>query len=154
MIRLHITRDGRFRGLWTDAVDFTGLGGTDVRRASPVEFDRRKQQWYVREAIPCGWLRRWVQRLFRRPMGRVIHFAPTRGAALEWERRYFEPGGRGMGEGQGCRRRWSSVVGDDLFRPAGLRLTHIGLARPVPGVVTARRGRLVFPPLPNIIFPV
>ena len=95
MIRLRITRDGRIRGLWTDAVDFTGLGETDVRRASHVEFDRRMQQWFVTEAVPRGWLRRWIQRLFRRPMGRVIHFSSTRAAALEWERRYFEPGGRG-----------------------------------------------------------
>ena len=103
MIRLRVTPDGRIRGLWTDVVDFPGLGKTDVRRASHVEFDRRKQQWYVREAIPCGWLRRWVQRVFERPMGRVIHFAPTRSAALEWERRYFEPGGRG----------WPTVAGGD-----------------------------------------
>ena len=95
MIRLRITPDGRIRGLWTDAVDFTGLGETDVRRASHVEFDRRRQQWYVQRAIPCGWLRRWIQRFCRRPMGRVIHFAPTRSGALDWERRYFEPGGRG-----------------------------------------------------------
>ncbi len=103
MIRLHITRDGRVRGLWTDVVDFTGLGKTDVRRASHVEFDRRRQQWFVTAAVPRGWLRRWVQRLFGRPMDRVIHHAPTRSAALGWERRYFEPGGRG----------WPTVTGGD-----------------------------------------
>ena len=101
MIRLHITRDGRIRGLWTDVVDFTGLGKTDVRRASHVEFDRRIQKWYVQKAVPCGWLRRWIQRLSRRAMGRVIYYAPTRSAALDWERRYFQPGGRG----------WATVTG-------------------------------------------
>ena len=94
MIRLRITRDGRVRGLWTDAVDFTGLGDTNVRRASHVEFDRRRQRWFV-AAVPRGWLRRWVQRLFGRPTGRVIYFALTRSAALEWEHRHFQPGGRG-----------------------------------------------------------
>ena len=103
MIRLRITRDGRVRGLWTDAVDFTGMGRTVVRRASHVEFDRRRQQWFVTAAVPRGRLRRWIQRLFGRPMGRVIHFAPTRAAALEWEDRHFRPGGRG----------WSTVTDDD-----------------------------------------
>ena len=78
MIRLRITRDGRVRGLWTDAVDFTGLGKTDVWRASHVEFDRQRQQWFVTEAVSRSWLCRWIQRLFGQAMGRVIHFAPTR----------------------------------------------------------------------------
>ena len=65
MIRLRITPDGRIRGLWTDAVDFTGLGETDVRRASHVEFDRRMEQWYGREAAPQGRLRRCLRRLLR-----------------------------------------------------------------------------------------
>ncbi len=50
MIRLRITPDGRIRGLWTDAVDFIGIGRTAVRRASHVEFDAQSQQWTVREA--------------------------------------------------------------------------------------------------------
>ena len=63
MIRLRITPDGRIRGLWTDAVNFTGLGHTTVRRASHVEFDGRKQMWYVRKAVPSARLRRLVQKL-------------------------------------------------------------------------------------------
>ena len=63
MIRLRITRDGRVRGLWTDALDFVALGKTDVRRASHVEFDRRRQCWCVREAKPPQRVWRWIQRL-------------------------------------------------------------------------------------------
>ena len=119
MIRLRITRDGRVRGLWTDAVDFTGLGETDVRRASHVEFDRRMQQWFVTEAVPRGRLRRWIQRLFGRPMGRVIHFASTRSAALEWERRYFGPGGCGWPtESQVAQSLWPVVYFGMISRPS------------------------------------
>ena len=95
MIRLRITADGCVRGMWADALDFVALGKTDVRRASHVEFDRRQQCWCVREAQPLGRVRRWIQRLSGRPLCRVVHRARTRAAALDWEHRHFQPGGRG-----------------------------------------------------------
>ncbi len=98
MIRLWITSDGRIRGLWADAIGFTELGECVVRRASHVEFDRRRQCWTVREAVPRGRLRRWIQRLLRYPMGRVVCRSATRSAALEWEQRHFQPGSLGGAE--------------------------------------------------------
>ena len=101
-IGLRITRDGRVPGLWTDAVDFTELGKTDVRRARHVEFDRRIQHWDVQKAVPRGRLRRWNQRLSRRPMGRVSHYAPTRSAGASpraQRRRLLKLWGGGPGFG-------------------------------------------------------
>ncbi|MCH7592002.1 MAG: hypothetical protein IH989_04370 [Planctomycetes bacterium] len=89
MIRLRITADGRIRGLWTDAVDFTAIGHTRVRRASHVEFDERRQMWYVREAVPRGLVRRCMQFVGRRPLGRILVWAPTRQSALEQEAAIF-----------------------------------------------------------------
>ncbi len=93
MIRLRITADGRIRGLWTDAVDFAAIGHTRVRRASHVEFDERRQMWYVREAVPRGFMRRWLQIVLRRPIGRILAWAPTRQSALEQEAAIFGPCG-------------------------------------------------------------
>ncbi len=88
MIRLRIAPDGRIRGLWTDAVNFTALGHTTVRRASHVEFDFRKQMWYVREAVPSGRLRRAVQMLTGLPMGEIIAWAPSRRGSMLPPRRF------------------------------------------------------------------
>ncbi len=93
MIRLRITPEGRIRGLWTDAVNFTALGHTIVRRASHVEFDGRKQMWYVREAVPSRRLRRIVQKLTGWALGEIIAWAPSRQAALALEHELFQPGG-------------------------------------------------------------
>ena len=93
MIRLRITPDGRIRGLWTDAVNFTALGHTTVRRASHVEFDDARQIWYVRAAVPSGRLRRIAQMLTRLPVGELIASAPNRQVALAIEQKLFQPGG-------------------------------------------------------------
>ena len=98
MIRLRITPDGRICGLWADDIVLTEFGECAVHRASHVEFDRRRQCWTVREAIPCGRFRRWIQRLLRCPMGRVVCRSVTRSAALEWEQRHFQPGSLGWSE--------------------------------------------------------
>ena len=84
MIKLRITPDGSIRGLWTDDVQLRDLGALKVRRASHVEFDDRQQCWIVREAQPTSHLCRWLQWLFGRPMGRVLHRAakPLPGARL------------------------------------------------------------------------
>jgi hypothetical protein len=60
-----------------------------VRRASYVEFYQRRQRWCVREAKPgCLW-RRILQALLRRPLGRILHTAPQRAAALAWEQEHL-----------------------------------------------------------------
>jgi len=94
-ITLCIAADGNVEGLWEDVVDWPSLGPIAVRRASHVEFCDRKQKWYVRAATPVGWLRRFVQRLLRRPCGEILHWATTRKQALAWEHAYYGPGGPG-----------------------------------------------------------
>ena len=93
MTKLRITPDGRIRGLWSDDVPLGEMGVVHVRRASHVEFDNRQQCWLVREAQPVPHLRRWLQRLFGRPTGRVLHRAASRSLALAWEHEHFQPGG-------------------------------------------------------------
>ena len=93
MIQLRITPDGRICGLWTDDVQLRDLGALKVRRASHVEFDDRQQCWIVREAQPASHLCRWLQWLFGRPTGRVLHRAASRSRALAWEHEHFQPGG-------------------------------------------------------------
>jgi hypothetical protein len=92
MIRLHITPDGAVRGLWADEVDLPALGPVRVRRASYVEFDQRRQRWCVREAWPRALWRRVLQGLLHRPLGRRLHTAAQRSAALAWERENLEVG--------------------------------------------------------------
>jgi hypothetical protein len=95
MIKLRITPNGRIRGLWADEVQLRELGAVRVRRVSHVEFDDRQQCWYVRDASPKRWLSHWLGRLLRRPVGRILHRAPTRASALAWEHEHFEPSGPG-----------------------------------------------------------
>ncbi len=95
MIRLRITSAGLIRALWTDAVEFTAIGHTCVWRASQVEFDEEGQTWCVRAVGPR---RRWPRgrrRAASPGRRRALFRATTRRAALEWEARYFGPGGDG-----------------------------------------------------------
>lgn len=88
-IHVHIGADGAIRALWHDELDLAALGPLRVRRASFVEFDQRGQCWTVREAQPHS-LWRWVlQALLHRPMGRILHTATQRAAALAWEREHL-----------------------------------------------------------------
>ena len=89
MITVRITREGRIRGLWDDALELPALGPVRVRRASYVEFDPRCQEWTVRLARPQGRWRRLVYALLGRPRGPVLHRARQREAALEWERQHL-----------------------------------------------------------------
>ena len=93
MTKLRITHDGRICGLWSDDMRLREIGVLKVRRASHVEFDDRQQCWFVREAQPVSHLRQWLQRLFGRPLGRVLHRAANRSLALAWEHEHFQPGG-------------------------------------------------------------
>jgi len=92
-MKLRIMPDGTVRGLWHDAIDWPAVGHVAVRRASHIEFCPRRQQWYVQSGQPRRWWRRLLQWVFHRPCGEVLHWAATRGAALDWEREHFEPGG-------------------------------------------------------------
>jgi hypothetical protein len=92
---LEVTPDGRVRGLWNDTLALPELGRCIVLRVSYVEFSMRRQCWCVREARPASWLRRLLQALFGRPLGRTLHAAPSREQALHWEARHFAPGGPG-----------------------------------------------------------
>ncbi len=88
-IKLRIAEDGVVSGLWSDEIDWRDLGRLRITRASHVEFDEKAQGWTVQIGHPRGLIRRWLQRLTGRPFGEVLHRAPTRAAALEWEREYF-----------------------------------------------------------------
>lgn len=92
MIRLRITTDGRIQWLWDDSLALLELGPASVRRASYVEFDHRRQQWYVRLARPRSGWRRVLQLLLRRPCGEIVHWAGRREAALAWERAHLRLG--------------------------------------------------------------
>lgn len=94
-IKLRIGPDGVVRGLWDDGLDWCGLGQVRAERASHVEFDQRRQVWTVQIGQPRSRLRRWLQRLLRRPFGDILHWAASRSAALAWEREHFAPGGPG-----------------------------------------------------------
>lgn len=89
---LEVTPDGHVRGLWNDTLALPELGRCIVRRVSYVEFSMHRQCWCVREARPASWLRRVLQALFGRPLGRTLHQAPSREQALHWEARHFAPG--------------------------------------------------------------
>jgi hypothetical protein len=102
---LEITPDGRIRGLWNDALALPELGRCIVQRVSYVEFSMHRQCWCVCEARPASWLRRVLQRLFGRPLGRTLHAAPSREQALHWEARHFAPGGPGWKRTHGRKHR-------------------------------------------------
>jgi hypothetical protein len=95
MTRLSIAPDGTVRGLWCDDIDWRSLGPVSVRRASHVEFCRRRQMWYVRAARPRGTLRRVLQFLLQRPCGEILYWADSRAEALAWEGAHFAVGGPG-----------------------------------------------------------
>lgn len=82
MISLQITAGGGVQMLQDDALDLRELGAVEITRASHVEFDNAKQLWYVQSAKTLKYL----------------HYAPTRAAALAWEKDYYSPTGQGWTE--------------------------------------------------------
>ena len=95
VIKLRITSDGNVTGLWDDQINWRSLGTLDVRRASHVEFCRRKQMWYVRDGRKRNALRKSLRTMLRRPVGKILYWADSRAEALAWEARYFGVGGPG-----------------------------------------------------------
>ncbi len=98
MTKLHITPDGRIRGLWDDSVPLGELGVVRIERASHVEFDNRLQRWTVRSAHRSG-----------RQRCPVVHQSPSRAHALAWEHENFQPGGPFW-------RQLTKLLGDDSDR--------------------------------------
>lgn len=94
-MKLRISPDGTVRALWSDAVDWQSIGPVSVRRASHVEFCGHRQMWYVQAGLARNALRFLVQAVLRQPFGEIMHWAPTRSEALDWEREYYGPGGSG-----------------------------------------------------------
>lgn len=95
MTKIIIAPDGTVRGLWTDEIGWASLGKVAVRRASHVEFCSRRQLWYVRESRVRNALRIVLQRVLRRPFGKILFWSKSRSDALEWEAAYFGVGGPG-----------------------------------------------------------
>ena len=95
MTRVRITRDGNVCGLWTDKINWHGIGRLAVRRASYVEFHDAIQKWVVRAWRPRSRFFRLLQRLTGRPFGEILYMADTRHEALRWEEVYYGIGGPG-----------------------------------------------------------
>ncbi len=79
---LEVTPDGNIRCLYTDVVDLSQLGRLSISRASQIEFDNYLRKWMVTSS----------------KTGKRLYSATTRESALEWERQYYSPGGRGWDE--------------------------------------------------------
>ena len=69
---LYIGVDGVVRCLYTELIELGRLGRLQVRRATTIEFDNRRQAWKVRDQG-----------------GFVLFSAPTRQACLQWEQQYL-----------------------------------------------------------------
>ena len=89
MTRLRISGNGTIQGLWTDEVAWQQLGPVQVRRATHIEFDERRQLWYVRLARPRAWWRGVLQAVLRRPCAEILHWSASRAAALARERAFL-----------------------------------------------------------------
>lgn len=81
-INLEITAAGGIQMLHDDRVDLSVFGKIETKRASHVEFSNEFQEWYCASA----------------KTGDVLHWAKTRSAALDWERKHFSPSGAGWKE--------------------------------------------------------
>lgn len=80
--QLQITAEGGVWMLQDDAVDLRLFGKVTVKRASHVEFSNSKQMWFVKSA----------------KTKKYLHWAPTRAAALAWEKKFYSPSGKGWKE--------------------------------------------------------
>lgn len=69
---LTFTPDGIGRGLYTEAIDLSGLGLLHIERATTIEFDNDGQTWRVRDVS-----------------GAPLFDAPRRQDCLDWEHRHF-----------------------------------------------------------------
>ena len=69
---LTFTQQGLAHGLYTEVIDLTQLGRLQVRRATTITFDNRRQVWRVKDRT-----------------GFALFTSPSREKCLEWEQAYF-----------------------------------------------------------------
>lgn len=81
-MKILITANGGIEMLHDDIAELESLGRVETSRASHVEYDNERQQWYVQSAATME----------------ILHFASTRTEALAWERDYYSPDGKGWRE--------------------------------------------------------
>jgi len=81
-MKILITKDGGIQMLHDDIAGIEDFGQVEVSRASHVEYDNDKQQWYVQSAASL----------------KILKWCQTRKEALDWERDFYSPGGEGWSE--------------------------------------------------------
>lgn len=77
-----VTKDGGVQMLHDDTAEIETLGKVSVKRASHVEYDNERQQWYVQSAATL----------------KILEYFNTRDEALSWEKEYYSPKGKGWEE--------------------------------------------------------
>jgi hypothetical protein len=73
-IQISFHTDGTALCLWTEALPLHELGRLEIHRATNIEFNNTTQQWEVKDL-----------------KGRVLFFARSRSACLEWEQQNLQP---------------------------------------------------------------
>ena len=81
-MKILVTKSGGIQMLHDDIAALETLGKVDVSRASHVEYDNGRQEWYVQSAKTL----------------QILGFFTTREKALAWERDYYSPEGSGWCE--------------------------------------------------------
>ncbi len=69
---LSFAPDGTGRCLYSELIDLNTIGELQVRRASQIEFNNRKQRWEVQNLN-----------------GRVLFFSRRRAVCLAWEQQHL-----------------------------------------------------------------
>ena len=69
---LTFSTNGTGSCLYTELIDLHSIGRLEVSRASTIEFNNQTQHWEVKNRA-----------------GRVLYFARSRQACLEWEQHQF-----------------------------------------------------------------
>ena len=81
-MKIQITKYGGVQMLHDDTAELEKLGNVTTKRASHVEYDNKKQLWYVQSAKTL----------------KKLCYSTTREGALLWEKEYYSPSGNGWGE--------------------------------------------------------
>ena len=82
-----LTKEGGIQMLHDDIAELETLGTVEVERASHVEYDNDRQQWYVQSAKTLE----------------ILDYFDDRASALAWEKEYYSPKGEGWDELTGTR---------------------------------------------------
>ena len=81
-MKIQITKIGGIQMLHDDTAELETMGKVQVKRASHVEYDNKRNLWYVKSAKTL----------------KILCYAQTREGALQWEKEYYSPSGNGWGE--------------------------------------------------------